>query len=142
MIVLDTSVIYALLDAADDRHREAFEWYAAVDEELVTTPLVLAETDHLALRRGGDEAVRAFRADIRSGAYAVDWWATASRESADVADRYQDLGLGLTDASLVVLAARVATVEIATFDERHFRVVVPLNGAPAFRLLPVDAATP
>jgi predicted nucleic acid-binding protein len=139
VIVLDTSVIYALIDAADDRHREALAWYDRLDEELVTTPLVLAEADHLAATRGGPRAVRAFRDDVRAGAYLVEWWPTAAGDAADVADRYGDLGIGLTDASLVVLAARVGSVDMATFDERHFRVVRPLAGAEAFRILPLDA---
>ena len=140
MIVLDTSVIYALLDAADSRHRQALAWYDALGEELVTTPLVLAEADHLATTRGGDRAVRAFRVDVSAGAYLVEWWPTAAREFAELADRYGDLGIGLTDASLVVLAARVGTVDVATFDERHFRAVRPLGVADAFRLLPLDAS--
>ena len=139
MIVLDTSVIYALLDAGDQRHRVARDWYAQLDDDLVTTPLVLAEADHLASTRGGPLAVRALRADVRAGAYVVDWWPTAAVEAAEVADRYADLGIGMTDASLVVLAARAGTVDIATFDERHFRTVVPLSGGAAFRLLPLDA---
>src|SRR5437870_1103322 len=139
MIVLDTSVIYALLDAADDRHKTAADWYEGVREELVTTPLVLAETDHLALTRAGARAAAAFRADLRAGAYTVDWWSTAAREAADIADRFADLPLGLTDASLVVLAARVGTVKVATFDERHFRAVRPIAGGAAFQLLPLDS---
>lgn len=140
MIVVDTSLIYALLDAADSRHREARAWYDTLDEELVTTPLVLAETDHLAATRGGSYAVRAFRDDVRAGAYLVEWWPTAASEAADLADRYADLGIGLTDASLVVLASRVASNDIATFDERHFRAIRPRSGAGAFRLLPLDAS--
>jgi len=140
MIVLDTSVIYALLDAADSRHRQAVAWYEVLDEELVTTPLVLAEADHLATTRGGDRAVRAFRADVRAGAYLVEWWPTAAREAAELADLYTDLGIGLTDASLVVLAARLRSVDVATFDERHFRAVRPLGVADAFRLQPLDAS--
>ena len=138
MIVLDTSVIYALLDAADSRHRLAREWYESLDEELVTTPLVLAEADHLATTRGGSRAVRAFRADVRAGAYLIEWWPGAARSAAELADQYAGLGIGLTDASLVVLAARVGSVDIATFDERHFRAIRPMRGADAFRLLPLD----
>jgi len=140
VIILDTSIIYALLDGDDSRHRQALDWYDTLDNELVTTPLVLAEADHLATTRGGSRALRAFRADVRAGAYLVEWWPTAAREAAEVADRYADLGIGLTDASLVVLAARVDSVDVATFDERHFRAVRPLRGAEAFRLLPLDAS--
>jgi len=139
VIVLDTSVIYALLDARDQRHREARDWYEGVEAELTTTPLVLAEVDHLAGTRAGTNALRAFRRDIVVGAYAVEWWPDAANESIAVAERYEALGLGLADASLVCLAARHRVIEIATFDERHFRAIQPLVGDRAFKLLPVDA---
>jgi predicted nucleic acid-binding protein len=84
-------------------------------------------------------AVRAFRSDLAAGAYLVEWWPAAAAESADIAERYSDLALSLADASLTALAARYGTVTIATFDERHFRVIRPLTGEPAFRLLPLDA---
>jgi predicted nucleic acid-binding protein len=139
LIVLDTSVIYALLDVADGRHAQALGWYESLDEDLVTTPLVLAETDHLAATRLGARALAAFRADVRAGAYLVEWWPTAASESAELADRYADLGIGMTDASLVALSARTGTADLATFDERHFRALRPLDAAAAFRLLPLDA---
>lgn len=140
MIVLDTSVIYALLDAADQRHSQAAAWYADVREELVTTPLILAEAYHLAVARGGVVAACALRVDVRIGAYRAEWWRSAAQEAADIADHYESLGLGLADASLVALAARVGTLEIASFDERHFRSVRPVGGGDAFRLLPLDAS--
>lgn len=139
MIVVDTSFIYALLDARDERHGDAVGWYGDQQDELATTPLVLAEMDHLAMTRAGDVATRAFRRDIRNGAYAVEWWASAAAESARIADRYADSGLGMSDASLVALAARVETSVIATFDERHFRAVRPVTGAKAFTVVPADA---
>lgn len=139
MIVLDTSVIYALLDRADQRHAQAARWYRELEEELVTTPLVLAEVDHLAMTHGGRQATEAFRADVRAGAYTVHWWTTAATEAVDVAERYADMRIGLVDASLVALAHRVDSVNIATFDQRHFRTVRPLGGGDSFRLVPLDA---
>jgi len=139
VIVIDTSVIYALLDAADERHVRATAWYETVDEDLATTPLVIAEADHLAQARGGAAAVRAFHADVRSGVYAIEWWPEAAPVAVQVAEGYADLGIGLADASLVALAARLETTLIATFDERHFRAIRPLRGGSAFRLLPLDA---
>ena len=52
-------------------------------------------------------------------------------------DRYQEMRIGLTDASLVVLAARYATTRLLTLDERHFRAIRPLRG-DAFTILPAD----
>jgi predicted nucleic acid-binding protein len=56
-----------------------------------------------------------------------------------VLEQYSDLGLGLADASLVVLADRHDVLEILTLDERHFRALRGPHGRP-FRLLPADAA--
>ncbi len=139
MIVVDTSFIYALLDRRDERHAEAVDWYGRVTEELATTPLVLAETDHLAGARAGPAARAAFRRDVAAGAYAIEWWPSAPAESVEIADGYSTLGVSLTDASLVALAARVGTAAIATFDERHFRAVRPVGPAAAFTVLPADS---
>jgi predicted nucleic acid-binding protein len=138
LIVVDTTVLVALLDSRDSDHEEASTWYRAFDGELVTTPLVLAEVDYLA-QRAGWNAVRAFRRDVAAEAYVVEWWPSAAQEAVDVAEQYEDLGLSFTDASLVALAAHINQTEIATFDERHFRAVRPLTG-DAFSLLPRDAA--
>ena len=138
MIVVDSSFIYALLDSRESNHRAATLWYRDVDDDLATSPLVLSEVDHL-VTRVGVNALAAFRRDVLDDVYFVDWWPGASRTIVDIADRYVDLGLDLTDASLVAVAGRAETTLIATFDERHFRAVRPLTGEPAFTLLPADA---
>lgn len=139
MIVLDTSVAFALLRRGDDHHERVLAWFETVDEPLATTPLALTEIDHLLLHSGGPEVVRAWYEDLIAGAYAVEWWAAALAETLSVAERNASLPLGLADASLVALAARLGTTRIATLDERHFRIVKPLTGEPAFVLLPADA---
>ncbi len=138
MIVVDTSVLYAMLDRRDAHHAAATTWYERTDEALATTPLVLAETYHLAAARAGRAAQAAFRADVAAGAYEVAWWREASGKAVTVAERHVDLGVDLTDASLVALAARLDTLRIATFDERHFRAIRPLTGGAAFVLAPAD----
>lgn len=140
MIVIDSSVIYALLDRNDGNHQPAAEWYLASAPALATTPLILAEVDHLAGTRAGSHAQIAFRRDVVAGAYNINWWSHAARESVVIAERYDDLGVGLADASLVALAAKLNVVEIATFDERHFRAMRPQKGGDAFRLLPADSS--
>ena len=82
--------------------------------------------------------MRAFRNDLASGAYFVDWWTGAPAQIVEIAEKYGDLGLSLADASLVALADRFDTDVIATFDHRHFRTVKPLNRFAAFSLPPAD----
>jgi predicted nucleic acid-binding protein len=139
VIVVDTSVVVAYMNSADDAHELVARWLDAVDDDLATTPLIVAEVDHLVAARGGRAALTALRSDLVAGAYLVEWWPGAIASAVTVAERYFDMGLGLADSSLVALAERLGTIEIATLDERHFRAVRPLAGGKAFRLLPADA---
>lgn len=139
MIIVDTSAIVAYMNSADTHHQAVRAWVDGVDDDLATTPLIVAETDHLVMRFGGVAAARGFHADLLSGAYLVEWWRDAMASTVRVAERYGDMRLGLADASLVVLAQRLETVTIATLDERHFRAIRPLALADTFRLMPRDA---
>lgn len=139
MIALDTSFVVALLWHDDAGHRQAADFYAAAEGGFTTTPLVLAEIDYMLHSRSTPAAVEAFHAEIQAGSLGVEWWPKLDVQAAEIAGRYLGLGLALTDASLVALAARLETTRIASFDERHFRAVEPLAGASSFTLLPADA---
>ena len=136
VIVLDTSVVVAFMNRRDDDHVRVSEWIETAEEDLVTTPLVVAEIDHLVSHGGGSAASLAFYEDLESGAYLVEWWQEAMFETVEAARRNQRLGLA--DASLIALASRLETTRIATLDERLFRIVKPLTGQAAFVLLPAD----
>jgi predicted nucleic acid-binding protein len=138
VIAVDTSAILAYMNSADTHHAEVGAWLEAEQDDLATTPLIIAEVDHLGGARGGPASLSAWRADLVAGAYLVEWWPGAIAAAVRVAERYADMGLGLADASLVVLAQRLETIDIATLDERHFRAVRPLCGGDAFRVLPRD----
>lgn len=108
------------------------------EREFITTPLIVAELDHLVLKRAGSDAVGGLREDIDDGAYQVEWWPDAIHETIAFAKRHESMELGLSDASLVVLAAHLQTTTIATLDERRFRALKPISGGDAFTLLPAD----
>ncbi len=137
-MILDTSVVVAFMNRGDRRHEEVVDWLDGYSGSLVTSPLAVAEMDHLVGRLGGAPARRALWEDLEGGAYRVEWWPAAIYETLEVARQHEGFDLGLTDASLAVLARRLQTVEIATLDERHFRVLKPGGGEPAFRLFPAD----
>ena len=108
------------------------------DGPLVIPAPVSAEIDYLLGVRHGQIARRAFLADLAERRFVVAClepadYATVSRLDA----RYADLELGLADCSIAVLAERLRTRQLLTFDERHFRVVAPLQGG-TFTLLPFD----
>ncbi len=126
------------MDRDDTDYELVHDWMRTQEEELITTPLVVAELDYLVARQGGAKASRILRANFDRGAYLVEWWPSAIHETIAVAKRYESMELGLSDASLIVLAAHLQTTSIATLDERHFRALKPLAGGDAFTLLPAD----
>jgi predicted nucleic acid-binding protein len=133
-VVLDTNVVLALYDASDPDHGPVAAWLDAADEDLVATPLAVAEMDFLVRRRGGEHARDVLWRDLDEGAYAVRWWADALAETLAIARRFPFVGL--TDASLVALAGRLRTDRIASFDG-HFRAMTTPDGQP-FVMLPDD----
>jgi predicted nucleic acid-binding protein len=121
-VVLDTSAIVAAYDRADPGHEAIAELLHALDDELVTTPLVAAQMDRALTGTKGRDALWK---DLDSGAITVRWWADAMEETLRIARR--NPVLGLADASLVALAGRLRTDRVATFDP-HFRSVTLPRG--------------
>jgi predicted nucleic acid-binding protein len=140
VILLDTSGLLAAIDASQARHKDAVQALRNAPPPWLLSPFVLAELDYLLATRVGVAAERALLAEVGRGIYRVEAFdADAIADVERVIGRYASLGLGLADASIVVLAARYGILDLLTLDERHFRVVRAAGGRP-FRLLPADAA--
>ncbi len=103
---------------------------------MVVSPYVLAELDYLITERAGVAAELSALSELRSGVWEhAQLAADDIRAARNVISQYHDQEIGLTDASLVVLAARYRTNRILTLDHRHFQVLRTLDGDP-FLLLP------
>lgn len=89
------------------------------------------EVDHIVAMHLGQAVARAFRADVASGAWAVEWDGAADVDRASELDaRHADLGIGLVDAVVMAVAERLGAQAIATLDLRDF-AAVELRGEPA-----------
>lgn len=140
MILLDTSGLLAALDGSERHHRAAAEALRHSGEPRLLSPFVLAELDYLLARHVSPRVARSFLAEVAEGAYTLEpFGAVDFARAGEVLDRYPDLGLGLADASVVVLAERHGTTDVLTLDERHFRAITTASRR-AFRLLPADAS--
>lgn len=136
-MIVDTSGLLSALIADQRSHRECAAALRAARQRVVS-PFVLAEIDHLITRIGGVRAELAMLDQMSSSSYVLAPFGSPDVELArQLVTRYQDLGIGLTDASLIVLAEHYRTDEILTLDHRHFRAVTGMPGRP-FRLLPAD----
>ncbi|RBM22121.1 PIN domain-containing protein [Streptomyces sp. PT12] len=142
--VADTNALYRLLDPHLTGHQEHKKALATVSH-LVVSPMVLAELDYLiTTRAGARKALAAARFIERATAtrrFEIPAVIAHLSAALAVAEGYADAdggkGIGLTDAMNVALAAAYRTDSMFTTD-RHFRMIRPLTGHPAFRLLPDD----
>jgi uncharacterized protein len=138
VIVLDTSGLLAAIDASQHQHKAAAAVLQQSPGPFLLSPFVLAELDYLISTRVSGTAARALLDQVAAGVYRLEPMdANDVMVAAEVIDRYEDLQLGLTDASLVVLADRFGTSDVLTLDERHFRAIRGPGGRP-FRILPTD----
>jgi predicted nucleic acid-binding protein len=139
VILLDTSGVLAALDRSSQRHEACAAALSASAAPRLVSPFVLAELDYLLATRVGSRAQLAPLEEVVAGAYQLELFGTDDIALAlAVMRRFEDLRLGLADASIVVLADRHACGDVLTLDERHFRTVRHGGNQP-FRLLPADA---
>jgi len=136
VILVDTNVLVAAARTADTHHVAAARFLRETDDRFLVAPTVLAETCYLLHEFGGPAPEVAFLRSIAAGELELAVLTVADvARMAELAERYADLGLGGTDASLVALAERLGLTTLATFDRRHFTVVRPAH-TPSFTLLP------
>lgn len=136
MILLDTSGLLAAIDSSQNQHGAAAQALRKTPGPRLLSPFVLAELDYLLATRVGAQAERALLEEVARGAYRVEAFGAEDVAAAiDVIDRYGDLGIGLADASICVIADRHGVHDVLTLDRRHFDALRGPGGQP-FRIHP------
>jgi predicted nucleic acid-binding protein len=136
MILVDTGPLVAAASRSDTHNAACVAALQTASLPRLVPGLVIAEVCFLLARDGGAAVEAQFLRAFRTGFLKVaDLTAEDLDRCADLVEQYADLPLGGTDASIIALAERLQIVEIATLDNRHFRVVRPRHTS-AFTLLP------
>lgn len=129
MILVDTGPLVAAAITRQPDHRACVNLFTGLrlaGREMLVPPTVVAETAFMLEKLGGARAEAAFiRALARRDFVSVDLEDDDYGRIAELIERYADLPLGTTDASVIALAERLGVTEIATLDRRHFTVVRP-----------------
>ena len=138
MILVDTSGLLAALFPDQRHHEAAARVVSELDGPFVLSPFVLAEIDYLIAKLAGTETELALLDEVATGAYRLAKFGAGDVALArNVIEEYAELGIGLADASLVMLGERLGARSLLTLDERHFRAIRGPGGKP-FRILPAD----
>ena len=134
-VIVDTSALLAFFDASEPDHDTVSEVLARADA-LVVSPYVVAELDYLVATRHGVDDELAVLDELTGGAWNLAAFDEEGlRRARGVIASYRDQQIGVTDASIVVLAERYRTHTIASLDRRHFDVLRSLDGG-YFEVLP------
>ena len=131
MILADTSGLLSLYNRREPTHTSVADVVAQEQGPFVVSPYVIAELDYLVATRLGTDAEQRVLAELASSAYVL---ATVDRDDlracTELISRYA--GIGVTDASMLVLADRLGIDRVLTLDRRHFEAArTPLGRALA-----------
>jgi uncharacterized protein len=133
-LLLDTGPLVAYLDGRDPAHAESAACVDSFSGEFHTTGAVITEAMHMvsAARDGAlllAEFVAASRTRVHDFAQPAEL-----RAAAALMAKYSDTPMDYADATLVLLAERIAVVDVLTLDRRGFSTYRTSRGQ-ALRML-------
>lgn len=132
--IVDTGPLLAAVSHNEHHHERCVEVLSRGDLRPVIPTMVVAEAAYMVSSRVGPGAEVKFLRELLAweieSPTRADWLRIA-----ELTERYSDLPLGATDASIVALAERLEATKLITLDRKHFSVVQPLH-AEGFELLP------
>jgi uncharacterized protein len=139
VIICDTGPLVAAALSNDADHLACVKLFTSLHSagtELLVPATVVAEVGYLLNREAGPRVESLFLRSLADGDFSIVELTVADyARMADLVVAYGSLPLGTTDASVIALAERLKLTEVATLDQRHFRVVRP-NHVNALTLLP------
>jgi predicted nucleic acid-binding protein len=137
-LIADSGGLYALYDRRDKNHAAV---RVAVEKEsgpIVLPAAILAELDYLLRTKLGATAEARLLEGIVNGSLSVEPFTVAdAARCRELLAKYEDLDLGLADASVVATAERLGVLRILSVDERDFRPI-RTTGGKALTLVPAD----
>jgi uncharacterized protein len=133
-VLLDASVMVALLQRTAQRHDECVAEISGLQRSLVTCEAALSESCFLLRRFPG--AAEALIANVASGVFEVPFvFARSAASVRALMRKYRDVPASFADACLIQMADELDTGEILTLDSnfltyrwrrnRHFELLIP-----------------
>lgn len=135
--LLDSGVLYALVDKNDVHHTAVFEAMSKIREPIIFPVPAVTEVSYFVSRNLGIRALAAFLADLAE----TDDFALEPPElcdysrSAEILRKYNDANIDFVDACIVAMAERLNITKILTVDRRHFSTFKPEH-CDAFEIVP------
>lgn len=134
--VIDTGVLYALVDAGDPSHTECVEAIRIETEAIVVPVAVLPDVSHLIGSRLGAQREATFLRYLVDSDWRLEELTPADlSRMAQLLAEHADDGIGFVKAAVAVIAERMGAPRIYTLDQRHFNLIRPAH-VERYELLP------
>ena len=104
-ITLDSSAVFALLNRRDPDHRRVKAALLQDGGPYLLPAATLGEIAYLVEERLGSDVMHLFLGDLISGAYSLDCGEDELPRARQLAEKYADLPLGFTDATVLAVPA-------------------------------------
>ena len=135
-VLIDTGVIFALLDQSEWAHEICVQVLNNLHRPLVTCEPVISESCYLLRRR--PKAVQAVLANVENGFFAIPFQLSRSTPQVQaILQKYRDTPADFADACLIAMADELDSGDILTLDSyfkhyrwrrnRAFRLLIPLE---------------
>lgn len=135
-MLVDAGPLIAAADTDDRHHDRCVELLRSEPRPLIVPMLAVTEVAYFLSARIGAAAEHAFAASFRAGEMAAEPLEPADWERIDgLLTEYEDLDVGIVDASVLAACERLGETRLATLDRRHFSVMRPQH-CGALTLLP------
>jgi predicted nucleic acid-binding protein len=131
--VIDSGVLYALVDAADALHAECVAALEAEPDTIVVPMATLPEVSTLIASRLGASNETAFVRHLIDSDWRLE--PLANGDLARVLGMMAEHEIGFADAAVATIAERMNATRIYTLDRRHFERIRPRH-IDRFELLP------
>jgi len=135
-IIIDTGIIYAIIDRNDSWHKKIKGFLTTFEGRLAIPSPVITEVCYLLYKYLGHSTQVAFINSLISKEFLIEHFNNNDlTRCVDLLNKYKDLNIGFVDACIVAIAERLKVCRILTTDRRHFQVLKP-HHCEAFVLLP------
>jgi len=125
-VLVDTGVLYALVDASDQHHERAQREAALLDDwDVLLAYPILLESYSLVLQRLGRQVAGQYLAQASVSFGVINVVSEDYQAAIDVVDRYGDQVISLFDAVLAVLSERL-DMALWTFDSDFDVLRIPV----------------
>jgi predicted nucleic acid-binding protein len=135
-VLLDTGVIYALLNKRESRHEECLQVFRDLYRPIVTCEAVIVESCFLLSKYS--EGIEVLLTNVKSGLFGIPFRiAESALEVLEILGKYRDTPADFADACLIAMANQLGTGDILTLDgdfkhyrwrrNRAFNLLIPLD---------------